>query len=699
MTRERPDPSSNETLPRSEAPVAAPAPAAVAEPVVKAWRRAIVERVEPEVDAGRFPVKRTVGETVEVTADIFVDGHDKTAAVVRYRFAGHDGQAEDEAWQDAPMSFVDNDRWAGRFRVDAMGRYHYTVAAWVDHVASWQAELSKKFGAGQDVTSELLEGALVIRRTADAMPSSAGRGRQKSASAGGVKAWLAERADFITSDEELSVRVAAALDADLAARMRDHDPRVASITYDRVLEVIVERERARFGAWYEMFPRSAGPDPTRSATFGEAVLRLPAIADLGFDVVYLPPIHPIGTSFRKGRNNSLVAGPGDPGSPWAIGAAEGGHTAVEPGLGTLDDFDRFVATASRLGLEVALDIAFQASPDHPYVKDHPEWFRHRPDGTIKYAENPPKKYQDLYPFDFESAEAPALWEELKSVFLFWVDHGVTIFRVDNPHTKPFRFWEWVIAEVKRAHPETIFLSEAFTRPKVMKHLAKAGFSQSYTYFTWRNSKAELTEYFTELCQTDVREYMRPNLFTNTPDILHAYLQLGGRPAFIVRFVLAATLGASYGIYSGFELVDNRAVPGTEEYLDSEKYQIRQRDWDQPGHIKELIAQLNRIRHDHPALQTTWNLRFHATDNDQLLCYSKRTETRDDILLMVVNVDPYHTQHGWVQAPLWDWGLPSDATFDVVDLLSGERYTWRGEWNYVRLDPDHMPVHVLAAVTT
>jgi len=664
----------------------------------KVRRRAIIEGVLPEIDGGRFPVKRTPGEAVIVTADMFTDGHDRMAAVLRYRDTGN-GRAARAPWREAPMVLVDNDRWEGRFVVETVGRWQYTLDAWVDRFASWQLELSKKFGAGQDVASELLEGAMLIRRTAEAIKPATGRGRKKADAAGDdARAWLLEQAELLVGGEELSVRVAAALDAGLSERMREHDPRAGLVSYDRVLEVTVEPERARFGAWYEMFPRSAGPDPTRSATFDEAATRLPAIADLGFDVVYLPPIHPIGRSFRKGRNNTLAAGPDDPGSPWAIGASEGGHKAVEPGLGTLADFDRFVAAAGRLGLEVALDIAFQASPDHPYVSEHPEWFRHRPDGTIKYAENPPKKYQDIYPFDFESEDAPALWEELKSVFLFWIDHGVTIFRVDNPHTKPFRFWEWLIAGVKRDHPEAIFLSEAFTRPKVMKHLAKAGFSQSYTYFTWRNTKAELTEYLTELCQTEVREYLRPNLFANTPDILHAFLQQGGRPAFMIRFVLAATLGASYGIYSGFELAENRAVPGTEEYLDSEKYQIREWDWDQPGHIKELVARINAVRHEHPALHSTWSLRFLPTDNDQLLAYTKRSEDRRDILVVVVNLDPANMQHGWVQVPLWDWGLPPDATYEVVDQLSGERYAWRGEWNYVRLDPGHLPAHVLTVAT-
>jgi len=447
-----------------------------------------------------------------------------------------------------------------------------------------------------------------------------------------------------------------------------------------------------------MFPRSTAAETERHATFKDCESRLPYIAAMGFDVLYMPPIHPIGETNRKGRNNSTVAEPKDVGSPWAIGSQEGGHKAVHPLLGSLDDFRRFAQKAAESGIDIALDLAFQCSPDHPYVKKHPEWFRQRPDGTVQFAENPPKKYEDIVPFDFECDAWQSLFEELLSVVQFWIEQGVHIFRVDNPHTKPFRFWEWLIAGVKRDHPEAIFLSEAFTRPKVMKHLAKAGFSQSYTYFTWRNTKAELTEYLTELCQTEVREYLRPNLFANTPDILHAFLQQGGRPAFMVRFVLAATLGASYGIYSGFELAENRAVPGTEEYLDSEKYQIREWDWDQPGHIKELVARINAVRHEHPALHSTWSLRFLPTDNDQLLAYTKRSEDRRDIVVVVVNLDPANMQHGWVQVPLWDWGLPPDATYEVVDQLSGERYAWRGEWNYVRLDPGHLPAHVLTVTT-
>jgi starch synthase (maltosyl-transferring) len=642
-------------------------------------RRVVVESVRPQVDCGRFPIKRVVGEEVVVTADIFAEGHDVLAAALLFREA--DGE-----WRETPMTFLENDRWQGRFRVEKLGRYEYTVEGWVDSFESWRTELSKKFGAGLEVASELLEGAAHVRHAAR------GAAEHEQELRGRLTDTAAALADDATPQGE---RVALALSERLRAGMAQLTDRSNATRFDRVLEVMVERERARFGAWYEMFPRSAGTDPARSATFAEAAELLPYVASMGFDVLYLPPIHPIGGSFRKGPNNSLQAGPGDPGSPWAIGSHEGGHTAVEPGLGTIDDFDEFVEAARRHGLEIALDLAYQASPDHPYVKSHPEWFRHRPDGTIKYAENPPKKYQDIYPINFESESWQALWIELKRVIEFWIDHGVKIFRVDNPHTKPFRFWRWVLAEIKRDHPETIFLSEAFTRPKVMRYLAKAGFSQSYTYFTWRNTAQELAEYFTELTQTDVREYMRPNLFANTPDILHEYLQRGGRPAFYVRFVLAATLGASYGLYSGFELFENVAVKeGSEEYLDSEKYQIRVRNFQQTGSLAEFIARVNAIRREHPALQHDWGLQFHATDNPQLLCYTKTSLDGRDVLAMIVNLDPATMQHGFVSLPLSAWGLPSDATFEVVDLLSNERYFWRGEWNYVRLDPQGRMAHIL-----
>ncbi len=562
------------------------------------------------------------------------------------------------------------------------GRYEYTIEAWIDRFASWRQDLAKKAEAAQDVSSELLEGAALLTAAIDRHVAT---GRER----------LLAVATALQAPGETAARVAAALPEDVAALMAALPDRRHATRFDRVLPVIVDRERARCGAWYEMFPRSAGKDPSRSATFAEAAQMLPYIAAMGFDVVYLPPVHPIGRSFRKGPNNSLTPSPNDPGSPWAIGSDEGGHMAIEPGLGTIDDFDAFVASAAAQGLEVALDIAFQASPDHPYVREHPEWFRRRPDGSIKYAENPPKKYQDIYPLHFESDDWPGLWHELKRIFEFWIGHGVKIFRVDNPHTKPFRFWEWALAELGRQHRDAIFLSEAFTRPKVMKYLAKVGFNQSYTYFTWRNGKEEIVEYFTELTQTPVREYLRPNLFANTPDILHAYLQRGGRPAFQVRLVLAATLGASYGIYSGFELAENVPVrSGSEEYLDSEKYQIRGRDYQRADSLAGFIRQINAIRRTHPALRHDWSLAFHRTDNGDLLAYSKRSTDGRDLILVVVNLDPANMQHGFVQLPLLDWGLTPHANVEVVDLLSGERYFWRGEWNYVRLDPQDRVAHIL-----
>jgi starch synthase (maltosyl-transferring) len=461
--------------------------------------------------------------------------------------------------------------------------------------------------------------------------------------------------------------------------------------------VWVDRERARFGAWYELFPRSSSPDPNRSGTLTDAAARLQYIAELGFDVVYLAPIHPIGRSFRKGRNNALTAGPDDPGSPWAIGSEDGGHTAIDPALGTLDDFEAFRAEAERLDLEVALDLAWQCSPDHPWVTEHPEWFRHRPDGSIKYAENPPKKYQDIYPLDFESDDWRALWRELLAVTLFWVERGIRIFRVDNPHTKTFGFWEWLIDEVHARDARVIFLSEAFTRPKPMRYLAKAGFTQSYTYFTWRNTKEELTAHLSELTATDVREYLRPNLFANTPDILHAYLQHGGRPAFEARLILAATLGASYGIYNGFELAENRAVAGTEEYVDSEKYQVRHWDWNRPGHIKELVACVNQIRRRQRALHYNSTLRFHDTDNPQIIAYSKTAPDGTSPVLVVVNLDTHHMQHGWVQAPIEAVRAVEtgpDGSYTAHDLLDDVQYAWRGEWNYVRFDPGVRQGHIL-----
>jgi starch synthase (maltosyl-transferring) len=595
--------------------------------------------------------------------------------------------------------------------VDAVGWHEYLVVAWVDRFRSWRRDLQIKAAAGQDLAVELLEGSLLIREAAERAvtergaesPALQGVGVTRRAVARPVQgrdhaAWLLAQADVLSEATPVDQRVEIALSDELGTLMDAYTDRSrATTTSSAPLRVWVDRERARVGAWYEMFPRSAGHAPDRSGTFRDAAAHLPYVAGLGFDVVYLPPIHPIGKSFRKGRNNSLMPAPADPGSPWAIGSEAGGHTAIEPGLGTMEDFQAFCREAERLGLEVALDLAWQCSPDHPWVREHPEWFRHRPDGTIKYAENPPKKYQDIYPLDFECDDWRGLWRELVRVTLFWVDRGVRIFRVDNPHTKTFGFWEWMIAEVHARDPHVIFLSEAFTRPKVMRHLAKAGFTQSYTYFTWRNTKDEIAAYFTELTGTDVREYLRPNLFTNTPDILHAYLQEGGRPAFEARLILAATLGASYGIYNGFELCENRAVPGTEEYADSEKYQFRQWDWNRPGHIKELVARVNAIRHQNRALQVDRTLRFHATDNPQIIAYSKSSPDRANIVFVVVNLDPHHMQHGWVQVlldSLRSLGAGPDHTFKVRDLIDDAVYTWHGEWNYVRFDPGVRQGHIL-----
>jgi starch synthase (maltosyl-transferring) len=639
--------------------------------------RVVIEGVEPEIDGGQFPIKRTVGEEVVVSADIYADGHDALAAVLRYR------RAEEAEWIEAAMQPHVNDRWTGRFSVTALGVYEYTLQAWVDRFASWRRDLAKKVEAHQDVASELLEGAELVTQAAKGARAEDGE-------------WLRGWADSIRRGNDMAARINAALDPVLATIMARHADRGSGAAYPRILRVTVDRERARYGAWYELFPRSCADEPGRHGTFRDVEKRLPYVRDMGFDVLYLPPIHPVGHSFRKGPNNSLTAGPDDPGSPWGIGAAEGGHTAIHPQLGTLADFEHLVAAAREHDLEIALDIAFQCSPDHPWVREHPEWFRHRPDGTIKYAENPPKKYQDIYPLDFECADWQSLWQALREVMVFWCEHGVRIFRVDNPHTKPFRFWEWLIAELQPRYPDAILLSEAFTRPKVMRHLAKLGFSQSYTYFTWRNNKHELTEYFTELTQTAVREYMRPNLFANTPDILPEFLQYGGRAAFQVRLVLAATLGASYGIYGPpFETFQHQAVkPGSEEHLDSEKYQIRNWEWDRPNVFRELIARINAIRRDNPALHANDRLHFYPTDNEQILFYGKSTPDVSNVILVAINLDPHHVQSGWVRVPLAELGLRADESYQVHDLLTEARYLWSGEWNFVRLDPSAAIAHIL-----
>jgi len=640
-------------------------------------RRVIIEGIMPQVDCGRFPAKRTLGDLVRVEADIFTDGHDAIAASL---LAHREGSDE---WTEIPMKPLVNDRWEASFRVAELGRYGYKLQGWVDHFETWRRDLLKRIKVESDAPVDYLIGADLVSGAADR-------------ATGGDAKWLRERAGVLRSAKppgELRIHATDPMLHEMA--LRYPDKRFVTESGPE-LTIVVDPVRARFSSWYEFFPRSTAEKPGAHGTFADCEKRLPYIAQMGFNVVYLPPIHPIGISFRKGRNNNPEAQPGDFGSPWAIGAKEGGHKEILSDLGTPEDFKRFVGTAEGLGLSVALDIAFQVAPDHPYVKKHESWFKKRPDGTIQYAENPPKKYQDIYPFDFESDDWKGMWEELKSVFEYWIGMGVTIFRVDNPHTKAFPFWEWVIAEIKRDHPEVLFLAEAFTRPKIMYRLAKLGFSQSYTYFPWRNGKQEITAYLTELAQTPVREFFRPNQWPNTPDILTEFLQMGGRPAFVIRLLLAATLGANYGIYGpAFELQENRPVKhGSEEYLNSEKYEIRHWDLERPDSLRDLIARVNGIRNENAALQNDWSLRFHSTDNEQLICYSKESDDRSNLLVTVVNLDPHHTQTGFATLPLDELGIPPDRGFEAEDLLTGERYLWQGSRNYIELNPSKLSGHIL-----
>ncbi|MCU0690277.1 MAG: alpha-1,4-glucan--maltose-1-phosphate maltosyltransferase [Polyangiaceae bacterium] len=638
-------------------------------------RTIAIERATPAIDDGRFPIKREVGDELQVEADIFKDGHDKLAAVVMWRKAGQ------STWHEAPMAHVDNDRWRGAFRVPEIGRFQYTIEAWTDRYGSWVDEILKKHHAGEQIDSELLEGELLIVATRDRAPTRELRER--------MDRWL----QVWKGQTEQAARVAAAAADTFVALMRSLPDRGLASRYDRVLEVVVDPVLARFGAWYEMFPRSQGADPTRSATFRECEARLPEIRDMGFDVVYLPPVHPIGKTNRKGRNNARKAQPGDPGSPYAIGSEHGGHMAIEPALGTLADFDHFVRACEALGMKVALDFAIQASPDHPYLKDHPEWFQRRPDGTIKYAENPPKKYEDIHHLNFESEAWRPLWDEMARIIEFWVSHGVRIFRVDNPHTKPLPFWKWLIDSLKAKHPDLIFFAEAFTRPKMMKMLGKLGFTMSYTYFTWRTHKHELTEYLSELTRSEMKDYYRGNFFTNTPDILPFHLQQGGRPAFKIRAVLASTLCSNYGIYNGFELCENVALAGREEYANSEKYEFKVWDWNRPSHIKALVTTLNRVRRENAALQEYDNLVFHASDSDDILVYSKANADRTNAVLVVVNLNPFETRETLVHVNPWDLGLGETERYTVHDTLTGSRWQWQGWTNYVKLDPTREPAHV------
>ncbi|PYO04802.1 MAG: alpha-1,4-glucan--maltose-1-phosphate maltosyltransferase [Candidatus Rokuibacteriota bacterium] len=638
-------------------------------------RTVVIESVAPAVDGGRYPVKREVGAVLEVSADIFKDGHDALVAYLRYRRDG------DRAWRESPMHHVDNDRWAGTFTLAAIGRYRYTIEALTEPFRSWLADLEKRHAGGQDLESALGEGLALIRAAA------------ARATAAADRTALGAYVGRIEHAASPSDAVAVAAEPELAALMARHLDRSEATWAERELEVIVDPERARFAAWYEFFPRS-GTAPDRSATFKEAEAQLARAAAMGFDVAYLPPIHPIGRAHRKGRDNALVAAPGDPGSPWAIGSADGGYTAVHPDLGTLEDFDRFVEAARRLRLEVALDFAIQCSPDHPWVHEHPEWFFHRPDGTIKYAENPPKKYQDIYPLNFQGEGAQALWEEMRRILEFWIGHGVSTFRVDNPHTKPVKFWEWLIRTIKDAHPEVVFLAEAFTRPKMMKVLAKAGFTQSYTYFTWRNTKQELIDYLTEITTPPVAEYFRGNLWPNTPDILHESLQKGGRPAFRTRLVLAATMSSLYGFYSGYELCENvPREPGSEEYLNSEKYEYKARDWGAPGNLVDYVTRINRIRRENRALHAYTNLRFYPADDPNIVFYGKMTPERDNLVFVAVNLDPFATHASSVDVPIAELGIGDAQSYRVHELIGDRWYDWRGARNYVELHPNVEPAQI------
>jgi starch synthase (maltosyl-transferring) len=643
--------------------------------------RAVIDAVLPAVDGGRFAVKRVAGERFDVTAHCFTDGHDVLRVLLQWWREG------ETTVHETPMAAAGNDVWLAAFVPPAPGRYVYTVVAWVDGFASWRHELARRL-EDDDIRIAAQVGALEIAAAAGRAEGADGQALARSAAA-------LDRAAADRGVDGATLK-ALALDDELAALASKYPDRRFAARYGAELSLVADRERARFSSWYELFPRSAGRVAGVHGTFRDVEARLPAIAGMGFDVLYFPPIHPIGRIDRKGRNNALETEPDDVGSPWAIGSAEGGHKDILPALGTPADFRHLVAEARRHGLEVALDIAFQCAPDHPYVKAHPGWFRWRPDGSVQYAENPPKKYQDIYPFNFECDEWQGLWLELKSVLDHWIGEGVTIFRVDNPHTKAFPFWEWAIAEVKREHPEVIFLAEAFTRPKVMHRLAKLGFSQSYTYFTWRNTKQELTDYFTELSQGPGHDYFRPNAWPNTPDILHEQLQSGEAPMFRLRLVLAATLAASYGIYGPtYELLEHKPRhAGSEEYLDSEKYQLRHWNHDQPQSLAPLIARINRIRHDNTALQSDATLRFLPVDNDRLLAYAKQSEDGRNVIVTVVNLDPHHAQSGWIGLMPESVGVEAGHSFQVHDLLSDQRFLWQGEWHYVMLDPQHAPAHVL-----
>ncbi len=646
---------------------------------VNGQQRVIIENVQPQVDGGEFPAKRVVNDTVTIEADIFCDSHDLISAEVLYI---HENSRK---WRTIHMIPDVNDRWTGEFLLDKQGETRFTVQAWVDKFKSWHRDTLKKLEAATANDTDLLIGKKLIDETRKAYPSMGKRDADFLEKASG---------QLGSKKGKVETKAKTVFENTLLETMVKYPIKTHMTKLDRELSIHVEREKAAFSTWYEVFPRSLGKGKEHG-TFMDCINFLPRVKELGFDVLYLPPIHPIGETNRKGKNNNVKSKPGEPGSPWAIGGKEGGHKAILQQLGTLADFKKLIGAAEKKGIEIAMDIAFQCSPDHPWVKDHPDWFNIRPDGTLQYAENPPKRYEDIYPLNFESKDWENLWQELKSVFIHWIEAGVKIFRVDNPHTKSFRFWNWLISEIYKDHKDIIFLAEAFTRPKIMGHLAKSGFNQSYTYFTWRNTKYELTTYCEELVGTEMKDYFRPNFWPNTPDILPFPLQGAGKPAFVQRLILAATLSSNYGVYGpAYELMVNLpAQPGKEEYLDSEKYEIKDWDINHPKSLAKLMARVNKIRHDNRSLQRMESLRFHPIDNEAIIAYSKMTPDKQNIILTVVNLDTEHTQSGMVGLPLYDFGLDHENIFEVKDLLSGSVYQWKGEYNFVELNPGVVPAHI------
>ncbi len=636
---------------------------------IKGQARVIIENVQPQVEDGHYPAKFTIGESVKVSADIFGDGHDHIRAQVLYK------RESNESWTIRELKHQFNDTWSATFPVTEKGFYFFTIRAWVDHFETWYDGMKKKTAAALDVRVELMEGAAFLKKIGKGDP------------------YFQSLSAILSDTENYAGAIEKVLSHSFEKLVHEHPLIEHETSFEKELKIFVECKKANFSAWYELFPRSASLQG-KHGTFTDVIKLLPRIASMGFDILYLPPIHPIGKVHRKGKNNNVRAAIDEPGSPWAIGNVEGGHKSIHAELGTLKDFKLLIGEAKKLGIDIAMDIAFQCAPDHPYVKENPQWFKQRPDGTIQYAENPPKKYQDIYPFNFETEDWQNLWKELESVFEYWIDQGITIFRVDNPHTKPIIFWQWVISEINKKHEDIIFLSEAFTRPKIMASLGKVGFTQSYTYFTWRVSKEEITTYMEELIHNPSRTFFRPNFWPNTPDILPFHLQHQGENIFIIRLAMAATLSSLYGMYGpAFEFYDNVPVPGREEYMNSEKYEIKKHDWKKTNRMTDIITIINGARKSHPALQSTWNLYFCAIQDINLLAYLKITEDLSDIILVIVNLDPNQRHSGFVQLPKGILRLGDHINVKLHDLMTDEHYTWTQEWNYIELDPYKMPFHL------